>query len=112
MKHTDAVTSSKGYESHAEVNANGTRSDEGGGGGILAMICASLCKDTPLAEAFADNTNNNAQQGQQLLSPIQNGEQVARESGWNSLWLAWRILPLLESITAYIVVLCCRVFYS
>jgi hypothetical protein len=81
VKHTDPITSSNGYQSHAEVNANGTRSDEGGGGGLLALICASLCKDTPLAEAFADNTNNNAQQGQQLLSPIQNGEQVAQGSG-------------------------------
>lgn len=81
MKHTDAVTSTNGYQSHAEVNANSTRSDEGGGGSLLALICGSLCKDTPLAEVFtpSENTNNNAQQGQRLLSPIQNGEQVARD---------------------------------
>jgi hypothetical protein len=81
VKHTDPITSANGYQSHAEPNANSTRNDEGGGG-ILALICGALCKDTPLAEIFApptDNINNNAQQGQQLLSPIQNGEQVARD---------------------------------
>lgn len=81
MKHTDAITSANGFQQNAEVNANNTRNDEGGGS-LLAMICGSLCKDTPLAEVFGpptDNTNNNAQQGQQLLKPIQNGEQVARD---------------------------------
>lgn len=77
MKHTDAMTSTNGYQSHAEANTNGTRSDEGGGG-LLAMICASLCKDTPLAEAFGANNNINNNNAQPLMSPVQNGEQVAR----------------------------------
>lgn len=29
------------------------------GGGILAIICGALCKDTPLAEAFGVSNNNN-----------------------------------------------------
>lgn len=80
MKHTDAVTSTNGYQSHAENTANGTRSDEGGGG-ILALICGSLCKDTPLAEMFGpgpnDNINNNNANAQPLMTPVQNGEQIA-----------------------------------
>jgi hypothetical protein len=84
VKHTDAVTPSNGYQSHAEANGNGTRNDEGGG--ILALICGSLCKDTPLAEMFGpganDNVNNNS--AQPLMAPIQNGEQVA---GSTTLWL-------------------------
>lgn len=69
------VTAENGYQSHAEANTNGTRSDEGGG--LLALICATLCKDTPLGEAYGanDNINNNAQP---LMSPVQNGEQIAR----------------------------------
>lgn len=89
MKHTDAVTSTNGYQSHAEANVNGTRSDEGGGN-ILALICGSLCKDTPLAEMFGatpnDNMNNN-NNAQPLMTPVQNGEQVAGAAscGCNSL---------------------------
>lgn len=44
------------------------------------MICGSLCKDTPLAEMFGagpnENVNNN-NNAQPLMSPVQNGEQIA-----------------------------------
>lgn len=77
VRHTDAVTASNGFQSNAEPYANGTRNDEGGG--LLALICASLCKDTPLADSFGpqnDNVNNNSQP---LMSPVQNGEQIAQD---------------------------------
>lgn len=56
---------------------NGTQAESGGdGGGLLALICGSLCKDTPFAETFGptqnDNLNNNT--AQPLMAPIQNGE--------------------------------------
>lgn len=81
VRHTDPAVAANGYQSHAEPNANGTP-DEGGGGGLLALICASLCKDTPLAEAFGPATNDNANNNnaQPLLTPVQNGESHFSES--------------------------------
>jgi hypothetical protein len=76
VKHTDATESqTNGYQSYA--TQNGTQAESSGdGGGLLALICGSLCKDTPLAEMFGppanDNINNNT--AQPLSTPVQNGE--------------------------------------
>lgn len=69
MKHTDGVTAQKGYQNDAEMNEQSEN-----GGGLLALICATFCKDTPLAEAFGVNDNPNNNQSAPLMSPIQNGE--------------------------------------
>lgn len=76
VKHTDATASpSNGYQSYAQPNGTQTESN-GDGGGLLALICGSLCKDTPFAETFGanqnDNINNNT--AQPLNAPVQNGE--------------------------------------
>ena len=104
MRHSDKVTSTNanGYQSHAEANPNGARTDEGGG--LLALICASLCKDTPLAEAFAptnDNINNNNGQMAPLMSPVTNGEQIADSTTWMqfSAWLIPDALIYFTGIT-------------
>lgn len=75
MKHTDAtmVPAANGYQSYAEANTNGTRSDEGGGN-LLALICASFCRDSPLAEAYGANDNVNNNNAEPLMKPVQNGE--------------------------------------
>lgn len=52
---------------------------EEGGGGILALLCATFCKDSPLAEAFGANDNANNNQNTPLLSPITNGEILTEE---------------------------------
>lgn len=83
MKHTDGVTAQNSYQNNAEMNG---QSDDSGGG-FLALICATFCKDTPLAEAFGvnDNTNNtNNNQSSPLKSPIQNGEILMM---WRHSWL-------------------------
>lgn len=80
MKHSDTVTSQNGYSNNAENNAE--RPEEGGAN-ILALICGALCKDTPLAEAFGanDNQNNNSSnQTQPLMNPIRNGELLLMEA--------------------------------
>lgn len=93
MKHSDAITSSNGYQSHAEANVNGTRNDEGGGN-LFSLICGSLCKDTPLAEAFGPNDNINNNNAQPLMTPVQNGEQIARFHHVDAiLWLIYNCVP-------------------
>lgn len=76
VKHTDAATAANGYQSYAEPN--GPQTDDGGGN-LLALICGSLCKDTPLAGMFGpppnENMNNN-NTAQPLMAPIQNGEHL------------------------------------
>lgn len=42
-------------------------------GGLLALICGSLCKDTPLAEMFSQSTNANTNAPAQN-HVVQNGE--------------------------------------
>lgn len=76
VKHTDATASpTNGYQSYAQPNESQTAGD---GGSLLSLICGSLCKDTPFAEMFGanqqqnDNFNNNT--AQPLMAPIQNGE--------------------------------------
>ncbi|XP_070491608.1 calpain-A isoform X2 [Chironomus tepperi] len=74
VKHTDAAQVQNGYQSYAATNGQQQQQEEGGGN-LLALICGSLCKDTPLAEMFGpppnDNMNNNAA-AQPLMTPIQN----------------------------------------
>lgn len=85
MKHTDSATATNGYQSYAATNVQ--QQPEEGGGNLLALICGSLCKDTPLAEMFGpppnDNANNNTA-AQPLMTPIQNGEHLKDASIlWN-----------------------------
>ena len=81
MKHTDAAQAANFNQSYAQTNGtNGQQpQQEEGGGNFLAMICGSLCKDTPLAEMFGppqnDNVNNNTA-STPLMAPIQNGEHL------------------------------------
>lgn len=78
---------------------NGTRTDEGGGMDLLALLCGSLCKGTPLADSYGDNNinNNNAQP---LTAPVQNGEQIAESTVVDAiLWLV-RLCSMLLYFTA------------
>jgi len=79
VKHTDATQATNGYQSYAEPNGQQQQQQEEGGG-LLALICGSLCKDTPLAEMFGpppnENNVNNNTAAQPLMTPIQNGEHL------------------------------------
>ncbi|KAL7037818.1 hypothetical protein ACKWTF_009372 [Chironomus riparius] len=79
VKHTDAAQATNGYQSYAEVNGQQQQQEEGGGN-LLALICASLCKDTPLATLFGpppnENNINNNTAATPLMTPIQNGEHL------------------------------------
>lgn len=94
MRHSDGITATNGYQSHAEANTNSTRSDEGGGN-FLALICGALCKDSPLAEAFGANDNINNNNAQPLMTPVQNGEQIARFHHHVDaiIWLIYNCVP-------------------
>ena len=78
MKHTDATQATNGYQSYAEPNGQQQQQEEGGN--LLALICGSLCKDTPLATMFGpppnENNFNNNTAAQPLMTPIQNGEHL------------------------------------
>jgi hypothetical protein len=83
VKHTDAVTSSNGYQNQAYADGIDQQNANNDGGNLLSLICGSLCKDTPLAEMFGpppnDNVNNNAT-SQPLMTPIQNGEHICQDA--------------------------------
>lgn len=75
VKHTDATQATNGYQSYAEPNGQQQQQPEDGGN-LLALICGSLCKDTPLATMFGpppnENSFNNNTAAQPLMTPIQN----------------------------------------
>lgn len=64
-----------------EVRTNGTTNaayssnQEGEQPSLLALICGNLCKDTPLAELFANEQPQNQNNAQNLpLQTVSNGE--------------------------------------
>lgn len=77
MKKGGAEVRTNGATTNAS-NTNNPAEDGGGGGGLLELICGSLCKDTPLAEMFGVQQNQNQDQGQDHnvvpLQTISNGE--------------------------------------
>jgi hypothetical protein len=104
VKHTD-ITSQNGYSNNAEMN-NAERPEDGGGN-MLAMLCATFCKDTPLAEAFGANdnqNNNNPSQTQPLMNPIRNGELLMMEPITSRLVFVSSSAALTTSLCAFLVV--------